>query len=180
MKFTQLADVGNGIVKLKIVDPADLTGDDYLVEFNSTPADSFYLVNKTTHARILSNPLSSTNSPIVEGITVEVSGDNNTGEIKDIKNQLDNSVYGEDNVSADGDWYVTQLSTNDLANQSAKGTDYQFRFSTKGSFAAGLTGNNKPMIKKYNVPFEIWNVGNADNTFQVNCILVDKNKNDAL
>ena len=116
----------------------------------------------------------------MEGITVEVSGDNNTGEIKDIKNQLDNSVYGEDNVSADGDWYVTQLSTNDLANQSAKGTDYQFRFSTKGSFAAGLTGNNKPMIKKYNVPFEIWNVGNADNTFQVNCILVDKNKNDAL
>ncbi len=179
-QVTQLADVGNGVVTVKIIEPADLTGDDYLVEFNSTPADSFYVVNETTQTRILSNALNAANSPVVEGITVQVSGDETTGEIKDIENHLGENVYGEENVSSDGDWFVTQESTNSLADQVTKGTDYQFRFTSNGSFAAGLTGNNKPLIKKYNVPFEIWNVGNSDNSSQVNCILVDKNKNDVL
>ena len=39
---------------------------------------------------------------------------------------------------------------------------------------------DKPLIKKYSVPFEIWNIGNENNQYQVNCILLDKNTNDVL
>lgn len=177
---TQIADIGNGNVSVDILDPVVLAGNNYLVTFNSTPADTFYFINEETNSQIISGPLNSSGASVVDGITLSVSGDKLTGEIKDIKNQLGESVLGEENLSSDGNWYVNKVSTNNLANQSSKGTDYEFRFNSTGSYAAGLTGNNKPLIKKYSVPFEIWNVGNENKKFKVNCILLDKNLNNEL
>lgn len=178
--LTQLTDVGNGIISVDIVDPGNLTGDNYLITFNSSPADTFFLTNENTGSQINSGPLNTSSALVVDGITLSVSGDKSTGVIKDIKNQLDESVFGEENRSSSGDWYVKMVSTNNLANQSSKGSDYEFRFTPAGSFAAGLTGNNKPLLKKYMVPYEIWNVGNENKKFPVNCILLDQNSNNAL
>lgn len=177
---TQLADVGNGIISVEIVDADYLTGDDYLVTFNSTPADSFILINEKLGSEINSAPLNSSSATIIDGFTLSVTGDKLTGIIKDVINHLDESVFGEDNLSSDGNWYVKQVSTNNLADQTTKGSDYEFRFTNKGSYAAGLTGNNKPLLKRYTVPFEIWNVGNDNKQFPVNCIILDQNSNNRL
>ncbi len=177
---TQLADVGNGVISVEIIDPNNLTDDNYLVTFNSSPADTFILTNENTGSQINSGPLNTSSALVVDGITLSVSGDKTTGVIKDIKNHIDESVFGENNRSSSGDWYVKLVNTNNLANQSSKGSDYEFRFTASGSFAAGLTGNNKPLIKKYMVPFEVWNVGNENKKFPVNCILLDQNSNNKL
>ncbi|MCF8412774.1 MAG: hypothetical protein K9G44_05115 [Melioribacteraceae bacterium] len=175
--YTQIKGVGNGTVQAKIIDPTSLTGKSYLIEFNATPADSFFLVDNSNKQFIGAFIMNSSEGLIVEGITVNVSGDDATGEIKKITNHLEENVSGVENTSSDGNWYVNPLSTNALANRLTQGTDYEFRFTAENSFAAGLTGNNKPMIKKYEVPFQIWNVGEESNIYQVGCILLDNNKN---
>jgi hypothetical protein len=171
----QIAGVGNGSISVEVVDADYLKGDNYLVTFNSTPADTFFLSNENLGSIINSAPLNSSSATITDGFTLSVIGDKSTGVIKDIKNHIDESVFGELHRSSDGSWYVKQVSTNSLADQTTRGSDYEFRFSNKGSFAAGLTGNNKPLLKKYAVPFEVWNVENEG--FPVNCILIDKNSN---
>lgn len=178
-EISQSSDIGNGEVLIDLVDPNEFAELNYKIGFNSTPADSFYLFKETDNSLLLKSPINITGGNVINGITVAVTGDKSTGEIIDIKNHLNESVFGEKNLSGDGKWFVKQLNKNDLADLTSKGTDYEFRFTLSGSFAAGLTGNNKPMIKKYAVPFEIWNVGNSHNNYQISCILLDKNKNDA-
>ena len=139
-QVTQLSEVGNGLVSIKIVDPAQLSGSDYLLTFNSTPADSFYLINENSSTQILANELNNQNAIIIEGFAISVSGDGATGIIKDIKNQINESVFGEENYSSNGNWFVNQVSTNNSADQLSKGTDYEFRFTSSGSFAGGFSG----------------------------------------
>lgn len=177
---TQISDVGNGVISVKVIDSEKLTDDNYLVTFNGSPADSFYLINENTKAIIDSNALNSSSGIVSEGLVVSVTGDDVTGEIKDIKNHLGESVFGEENPSADGNWFITQVNSNALADNNSKGSNYEFRFTENGSYASGLTGNRKPMLKKYEVPYEIWNVRNPQNTFQVNSILIDNNNNNKL
>jgi len=176
----QLADVGKGVVKVDVSDPAMLTGDEYKITFNKTPADSFIVVNKNTKSILAKVPLGTEEMQVKEGIRIGVTGDSQTGEIRSILNQSKENVDGESHLSSHGKWYVQTVGKNSVADYKAKGSDYEIRFTSEGSYAAGLTGQNKPMFKKYKVPFEVWNVRFPENPVKVNCILVDKNANSAL
>lgn len=172
-----LQGVGKGTVKVNVSDPSKLTGDDYLITFNKAPADTFYITNQTSNAVIAKVPFGTDEMQVSEGINVVINGDNQSGVVKSIVNQSGENVDGESHVSSDGKWYVKALTTNGVADYKAKGSDYEFRFTPSGSYLAGLTGQNKPMLKKYQVPFEIWNVTNPTAPVQINSILNDKNGN---
>ncbi len=173
----QLADVGNGVVAVQIADPAKLTGDPYIISFNASPADSFYFSNGRTKTVMAKTALASDAMVVCDGIKVRVDGDAQTGTVKNLLDNKGNNVYGDLNLNPDGQWYVKDASKNNSANTQAKGAHYEFRFTSKGSWAAGLTGQGAPMIKKYAVPFEIWNVTIPEKQFQIGCVLVDKNAN---
>jgi hypothetical protein len=180
VKVDQLSGVGNGAVKAEIVVPGALTGDTYLVSFNKSPADSFRVQNDRTRAVLAAVPLRTGEMVVTEGLRISVEGDRSTGQIQSITNQKSEDVAGNQNPSSDGKWFVTLRGTNALGSSDAKGSDYQLRFTSKGSLAAGLTGQNQPLIKKYQVPYEVWNVSSLLNPFQINTILIDKNTNGRL
>jgi len=179
INFEQISGVGNGEPKIMLVDPKSLQADNYLITFNKTPADSFYLINNKTKSVLTKAPLNSDEMLVSDGLKIRIDGDSKTGEIKAIKNGKEINVYGDTHLDPEGKWYVKDINKNSSANLEAKGADYEFRFTQKGSYASGLTGQNQSMIKKYKVPFEVWNV-KSKNPFQINCILVDKNGNGAL
>jgi hypothetical protein len=167
-------------VVVEIVVPEALTGDTYRVSFNSSPADSFRVQNERTRAVLATVPLGTGEMVVTEGIRISIAGDRTTGLIQSVTNQKGEDVAGSANPSSDGKWFVTPRGTNALGNTEAKGSDYQFRFTSKGSFASGLTGQNQPLIKKFQVPYEVWNVAKTPNPNQVNTILIDKNANGQL
>lgn len=175
----QTADVGNGVVLVHVADPRVLTGDPYIISFNATPADSFFFSNGKTKSLLAKAPLSSDAMVVCDGIKVRVDGDALTGTVKAVTDKKGNNVYGSTNPSPNGKWYVKDAAKNNSANTQAKGSHYEFRFTSKGSWAAGLTGQGAPMIKKYPVPFEIWNTTISEKQYQVGCVLVDKNANGA-
>lgn len=176
----QLADFGKGTVQASIAVSSALTGDTYLVAFNRTPADSFLFINERTRSVLTRVPLGSNEMQVKEGLHVVVDGDNTTGDIASISDHTGADVSGSGSVSTPGKWFVTSRSTNASANAQAKGSDYRFRFTSTGSYAAGLTGQNRPLIRKFTVPYEVWNVGRPDQPVQINSILIDKNANNAL
>ncbi len=176
----QSAGVGKGAVTVEIVVPGALTGDTYRVSFNRSPADSFRVQNERTNALFPSVPMESGEMVVTEGLRFIVAGDNTSGQIESITNQKGDNVVGSQNPSSDGKWFVTLRGTNAMGNSEAKGSDYQVRFTPAGSYAAGLTGQNQPLVKKFKVPYEVWNVRYPQNAFQVNTILIDKNANTLL
>jgi hypothetical protein len=171
----QLTDVGNGIFSLRIANPSELTGDPYLITFNSSPADSFTVTNERKKLLLTKAALSSDAMVVVEGIKIRIDGDMQTGGVKTLKDHKGNNIYDSQNLQPDGKWYVKDILKNASANIQAKGARYEFRFTAGGSFAAGLTGQGQPMLKKYTIPFEVWNTSITEKAYQVNCILVDKN-----
>ncbi|MCX6136186.1 MAG: hypothetical protein NTV54_01640 [Ignavibacteriales bacterium] len=175
----QIADVGNGVVAVQIADPAGLTGDPYLLTFNKSPADSFLVFNGRTKKLLTRTALASDAMVVCDGIKVRIDGDAQTGTVKSLKDNKGKNVYGDQNLSPDGKWYVKDIARNNSANTQAQGSHYEFRFTSGGSYAAGLTGQALPMVKKYTVPFEIWNTTIPEKAFQVGCILIDKNANNA-
>ena len=177
-----MAGSGNSMVKVRIVDPSALTGDSYLISFNKavgTPADSFYVTNERTRARLTKAPLKSDAMNVTEGFQIRIDGDGQTGNVKLVTDQYGNNVYGSTNVNPDGKWYVKDVSKNAAADTLSIGTHYEFRFTSSGSFAAGPTGHNQPMVKKFSVPFEIWNTTVPGKEFQIGCVLLDRNANNA-
>lgn len=176
----QLSGVGNGAVKAEIVVPGALTGDRYLISFNKSPADSFRVQNERTRAMIATVPLGTGEMVVAEGVRISIEGDKTTGQIQSITDQKGKSVVDAQNANSDGKWFVTLRGTNALGNSQAKGSDYQFRFTSTGSSAAGLTGQNQPLVKRFQVPYEVWNVSRLAAPYQVNTILIDKNANGRL
>ena len=175
----QIADVGNGVFKIDVADPKSLMADNYLITFNKAPADSFIVSNERSKLILTKVPLNTDEMQVTQGLRIRIDGDSKTGEVKSIKNSKGINVYGDVNTDPEGKWSVKEVNKNSSANTQARGADYEFRFTQKGSYASGLTGQNQPMVKKYQMPFEVWNV-TGTNTFQVNCILVDKNANSKL
>ncbi len=173
----QLSTTGNGEITIEIINPTELTGDDYLIAFNASPADSFYVINNSTNDKVATAPFSSDEMVSTEGFRVAIVGDENTGEVKSILDNNGNDVNGEENTHPDYNWYVDVLTTNGIADLNSQGADYQFRFRPEGSFAADLTGQNQPMLSKHKLPFEIWNTTLEKKQSQVNAILIDKNNN---
>jgi hypothetical protein len=173
----QIADVGNGIVSVHIADPSALTGDPYIITFNTTPADSFSVYNGKTNTLLTKAPLASDAMVVCNGVKIRIDGDAQTGTVKSLTDKKGNNVYGDANPQPDGKWFVKDVSRNNAANVQAKGSHYEFRFTSTGSWAAGLTGQGAPMIKKYAVPYEIWNTTIPDKQYQVGGVLVDKNAN---
>ena len=171
----QTSDVGNGSFLTQIVDPSSLTGDTYLLTFNKSPADSFSVTNQRTNIRLTKAPIASDAMVVCEGFKIRIDGDAQTGTVKSLKDHKGNNVYDSLNLQPDGKWYVKDVVRNASANTQARGCKYEFRFTSTGSFAAGLTGQGQPMIKKFTVPFEIWNVSIKEKAYQVGCVLVDKN-----
>jgi len=174
---TQTAETGNGIIAAAIADPGALTGDPYVITFNASPADSFLFSNGRTKTLLAKAPLASDAMVVREGLKLRIDGDAQTGGVKTVKNNTGSNVYGDQNASPDGKWYVKDAARNNAAETKAKGSHYEFRFTSAGSWAAGLTGQNAPMVKKYAVPFEIWNVTIPGKSYQIGGILVDKNAN---
>lgn len=177
-EITHSAGVGNGIIETKVAVPEILTGDDYLIAFNQTPADSFYFINESSGEKLTTVKMASDEMQVINGLRLRIEGDSQTGGIKTATDKYGNGVYGSDSLSMDGGWFVDLTGTNELADRIAKGSNYQIRFSADGSFAAGLTAHNKSMIKKYTVPFEIWNTTLPGAEYKVNSILLDANHND--
>ena len=179
---TPLSGAGNSTVTVQIVDPSALTGDSYLLSFNNkvgTPADSFYVTNERTRVRLTKAPLRSDAMNVVDGFRLRLDGDTQTGSVKSITDQNGNNVYGSTNLNPDGKWYVKDAVKNASADTLSIGAHYEFRFTSAGSFAAGLTGHYQPMVRKYSVPFEIWNTTVPGKEFQIGCVLIDKNANNA-
>ena len=176
----QLSDVGKGNIKVQVPDPQNLTGDSYLISFNKVPADSFAVTNEKTKAILARVPLQSDEMQVQQGIRIAIEGDTKTGGAKTITNNLGEDVNGDQSPSSIGKWYVKEATPNNSANIQGKGSDYEFRFTSKGSFAAGLTGQNQPLIKKFQMPFEIWNVTVPSKAFQINSIVLDNNANSSL
>jgi hypothetical protein len=175
-----IAGAGNSETKVQIVDASALTGDSYLISFNKSvgvPADSFSVTNERTRVRLTKAPLRSDAMNVVEGFQMRIDGDAQTGSVKSITDQNGNNVYGSTNPSPVGSWYVKDVLKNASADTMTIGAHYEFRFTSAGSYAAGLTGHNQPMIKKYTVPFEIWNTTIPGKEFQIGCVMVDKNAN---
>jgi len=179
---TPLSGACNSTVTVQIVDPSALTGDSYLLSFNNkvgTPADSFYVTNERTRVRLTKAPLRSDAMNVVDGFRLRLDGDTQTGSVKSITDQNGNNVYGSTNLNPDGKWYVKDAVKNASADTLSIGAHYEFRFTSAGSFAAGLTGHYQPMVRKYSVPFEIWNTTVPGKEFQIGCVLIDKNANNA-
>ncbi|MGD8780294.1 MAG: hypothetical protein PVH88_15175 [Ignavibacteria bacterium] len=173
----QISSTGNGEIDLQIINPDELTGADYLITFNASPADSFYLINNNTKRVLTTAALNSEDMVVTDGLVISITGDETSGEVVSILDGDANNVEGEDNSHPDDNWYVEVLTTNGSAELSSQGADYQFRFTDEGSFVAGLTGQNKPLIKSFEVPFEIWNVSIENNPFKINAIVLDNNGN---
>ncbi len=174
------AGIGNANVSVFIADPTALTDDSYLISFNKSPADSFIFSNLKTGERLTSAKLGTDEMLVTNGIKIRIDGDNKTGGIKEITDELGNSVNGVKHPNEVNHWYVKLNNSNTLADTVSRSSKYEFRFTPTGSYAATLTGHLKPMLKKFKVPYEIWNVSRKDNPFQVNSILIDKNNNEKL
>ncbi len=176
----QISGIGNGQFDWSIADKNQLTNDKYQILFNKNPADSFYVKNTSTDKILAKTLLASNEMVVTDGFTFNITGDTKTGGVKSVIDELGNSVQGSKDLNNINHWFVDFGSSNQLADTSSIASDYEFKFTSDGSFAAGLTGQHQPMIKKYTVPYEIWNVAHPNNPVQVNSILIDKNNNGQL
>ncbi len=172
--------IGNSDINVFIGDAEALTGDSYLISFNNNPADSFIFSNLKTGKQITTVKMGTDEMLMINGVKIRVDGDSKTGELKDIVDELGNSVDNSDSPNEINNWFVNLNSINALGDTVTQSTKYELRFTNDGSFASGLTGNNKPLIKKNHVPYEIWNVARDDNKYQINSILLDDNNNGEL
>jgi len=174
------AGIGNGKVNVFIADPNALTGDDYIISFNKSPADSFIFSNMRTGEKLTRSILGADEMLVTDGIKIRIDGDSKTGSIKSVLDEFGNNVLESKHPNQLNNWYVHLNNPNALSDTISRSSKYEFRFTPEGSFAGGLTGHLKPILKKYKVPYEVWNVSRPDNPFQVNTILVDKNNNNEL
>ena len=89
-------------------------------------------------------------------------------------------VSSSTNKNAANLWFVTLKSNLTSADTVARASDYEFRFTQSGSFADTSATNGSAMVAKVKVPFEVWNVTNADASRQVTAVLEDANRNGSL
>lgn len=176
-QIEQISLSGNGNIIVTIINPSDIAADEYMITFNESPADSFYFSKRGSNEVLAKVPLGSNIMVPVDGLFLNVQGDESTGEIVSITDGNNNNVFGKENVHPDYNWYIKSLTNNALGDLYTKGSDYQFRFTENGSYTSNLAGNNKPMIKNFQVPFEVWNVSLKNNQFQINTIILDNNRN---
>ncbi len=176
----RIAGAGASRVTLRVADPTALTTDPYLIAFNrlpNVPADSFRVISERTGAILTSAPLRSDAMTVIDGFVVRIDGDTQTGGVKSVLDHQGNNVYGSTNVNPDGQWYVRDVVRNASADTLSIGAEYEVRFTASGSFAAGPTGHNAPMVKRFTVPFEIWNISVPGEEFQVGAVMIDRNAN---
>ncbi|MCF6270259.1 MAG: hypothetical protein L3J41_11145 [Melioribacteraceae bacterium] len=174
------AGIGNSDISIFIGDASALTGDSYLLTFNKNPADSFIFSNLLTGELLTKVAIGTDEMLLINGIKIKVDGDSKTGELKNIVDELGNSVDNSNNPNEINNWFVNLNSVNALGDTITQSSKFEIRFTYDGSYASGLTGNNKPLINKFQVPYEVWNVARDDNNYQINSILLDDNKNGEL
>lgn len=170
---------GKASMKLSVADPTMVTGDQYRITFNKTVADTFFVFNKN-NALIARSPLASDEMSVVDGFRLRVETDAQIGGVKKITDEVGKTVSSSSNKNATNLWFVTLKSNFTNADTSARASDYEFRFTQSGSFADTAGINGSAMVAKVKVPFEVWNVANADATQQVTAVLEDVNHNGSL
>jgi len=178
--IVHVSGIANAVIEPSIIDPVEMTNDSYLLSFNKTPADSVIVSSATAKKILTKTPIDKDEMVVVNGVRFKVTGDSKTGEVKTITDELGNDVYNSNHLNEVNNWYVALGTINHLADTITQSSSYEFRFTSGGSFASGLTGQNKPLIKKYHVPYEVWNISHPDSQYQINTILLDDNHNDSL
>jgi hypothetical protein len=176
---TKSATVGKALMKLSVADPSIVTGDQYKITFNKTIADTFFVFNKN-NAMIAKSPLASDEMNVVDGFRLRVETDAQIGGIKRITDEVGKVVSSSTSKNTSNLWFVTLKTNFTSADTVARGSDYEFRFTSSGSFADTLATNGSAMVAKVKVPFEVWNVTNAEASQQVTAVLEDANRNGSL
>lgn len=177
--ITKSATVGKALIKLSVADPGMVTGDQYKITFNKTIADTFFVFNKN-NTMIARSRLATDEMTVVDGFRLRVETDAQIGGIKRITDEVGKVVSSSTNKNASNFWFVTLKSNFGSADTVARCGDYEFRFTSSGSYVDTLAANNSAMVAKVKVPFELWNVTNTDAAQQVTAVLEDANRNGAL
>jgi hypothetical protein len=171
--------VGKALMKLLIADPGMVTGDQYKITFNKTIADTFLVFNKNdmlmTKSRLASDEMN-----VVDGFRLRIETDAQIGGIKRITDEVGKVVSSSTNKNASNLWFVTLKANVAGADTVSRASDYEFRFTPSGSFVDTVAANGAAMVAKVTVPFEVWNVTNADASQQVTAVLEDANRNGSL
>jgi hypothetical protein len=177
--ITKSPTVGKAVLKLSVADPGMVTGDQYKITFNKTIADTFFVLNRN-NTTIAQSRLATDEMTVVDGFRLRIETDAQVGGIKRITDEVGKVVSSSTNKNASNLWFVSLKSNLGSADTTARGSDYEFRFTSSGSFVDTLGTNNAAMVAKVKVPFEVWNVTNADASQQVTAVLEDANRNGAL
>ncbi len=177
--FTKSQTVGKALMKLFVADPGMVTGDQYKITFNKTVADTFFVFNKN-NMLVAKSPLASDEMNVVDGFRLRVETDAQIGGIKKISDEVGKVVSSSTNKNASNLWFVTLRSNFTSADTVARASDYEFRFTQSGSFVDTSATNGSAMVAKVKVPFEVWNVTNAEASQQVTAVLEDANRNGLL
>lgn len=176
---TKSATVGKATVSVTVADPAKIVTDQYTIRFNKTVADTFFL-HDDAGALLARVPLASDEMKIADGIRVRVETDPQIGGVKTIADETGRIVSSSSSKNLTGLWFVTVKSSSASADTGSRASDYEFRFTQRGSFADTLPVVGQQMRARVQLPFEVWNVTGSNPQRQVNAVLEDANRNGLL
>ncbi|GEM_PF-416117 len=178
--LSKSATVGKATVKVSIADPNKVSTNPYKIGFNKAIADTFYLYSQND-SLLATVPMTSDEMKVIDGIRLRLETDAQIGGIKKISDEAGKTVSSSTSKNSANYWFVT-LKNNygSAADTTARGSDYEFRFTQRGSYVDTSVVNNQKMTARINVPFELWNVTNPDAPQQINAVLEDANGNAAL
>ncbi len=161
----------DGVVYPIVINPLELTGDDYRVTFSidATLGTVWHLVDITTGDTLLTNETNQTGDEdyeIVDGLLVKVIGPSEgVKEILEIANG-DGVLATPDNVmyslNSTGDWYVASDAGSDFSRMNWRGHigtfDWEARFEAGGFEYYDW---NTDLVQADRSPFNFWNIGIA-------------------
>lgn len=159
-----------GTVEAYVADPAALTGDEYMVVFESHPVLGmvWHVVNATTGTTVLSDQTNQSGEgdyPTVDGLLIRVLAPPPEGiaaidEMADEFGLLDPPENVMWSLNSTGDWYITPDWGSDFQRMNWCGqigiSDWEFRFASEGSNYYEWYSN---ALQPDRAPFEVWNIG---------------------
>ncbi len=171
--------IGKAEISLQIIDPELLTGHEYQIKFNKTPADSFFIYDSVSATISSMMPLNTGFLPPFAGINVQILANQIDFGIAEILDGSGNNVWGVNNndtsnVDATNQWFVTASTLTTSEHLESRASDYEIIFSEDSAWVYTYGATPTAFMK---VPFQIWN-SSTNRGMQVNCLVKDFNSNE--
>ncbi len=161
--------------KIQLIDPAKLSNNQslkYEIRFSGSPVVHYSIWN-AAQIQLASFALNETNLSLIDGFVVSYACDNTQGGISGVTDGTGKNVLAlirsdSTKLNFSGRWLtITTETPGQKASLDARTSDYEIRFTEKGSIAYryGKIENSLAYLK---VPFEIWDISQNRN-YQINC-----------